>query len=59
MDSRYAEAYANRGLARRATSSIAAAISDFEKALDVAPVEWSYRGTVQAWLQATRSEKKE
>ena len=50
----YPEAYTNRGNIRRSRGDLPGAITDFEKALEVAPANWRYRKMVEGILAKAR-----
>ncbi len=51
FNNRFAEAYANRGLILHRRREFDRAIADFERALEVAPKQWSFRSMIERTLQ--------
>ena len=54
LDPSYTAAYFNRGHANRLKGDKAAAIRDFEKALEVAPPDWPGKGATEKVLEDLR-----
>ncbi len=56
LDPRLPSAWSNRGIARRLDGDLPGAISDYEKALEVAPADWNHRERVKRDLEQMRRE---